>query len=279
MTSQRYGLPQRATMPKGSRIVASPFPGMDPYLEQPELWSDVHNGLIAALRDDLSPRLRPNYYVALEERTYLEEPGELVLVGRPDLTVVAPDRERPGAPQASQRSSTPTIEVELPIGAQVRETLLEIRTAGEGHVVTVVELLSPGNKRSGTGRRIYLEKRELVLSTHTSLVEIDLLRAGEPMPTLGPRVSSDYGILVSRGYRRPKADLIPFSLRDPIPTFPVPLRRGEDEPTVNLGNILHALYDRASYDLRIDYAREPVPALASDDADWAKGLIGAPRER
>lgn len=157
---------------------------MDPYLEQPELWPDVHNGLIAALGDDLSPRLRPNYYLALEERTYLEEPGELVFVGRPDLTVVAP--EGPSAEPASQPSSTPaTVEVELPIGAQVRETFLEIRTVGQGHVVTVVELLSLGNKRSGTGRRIYLEKRELVLSTNTSLVEIDLLRAGEPMPPSG----------------------------------------------------------------------------------------------
>lgn len=169
---------------------------------------------------------------------------------------------------------TPTlVEVELPIGAQVRETFLEVRTTTEGDVVTVVELLSPGNKRSGTGRRVYLDKRELVLSTHTSLVELDLLRAGEPMPTVGPRVRSDYSILVSRGYRRPKADLIPFGVRHPIPPFPLPLRRGENELTVDLGRVLHALYDRASYDLRIDYGKEPVPPLASDDADWAKALV------
>jgi hypothetical protein len=49
--------------------VPSPFPGVDPYLENPELWPDVHNRLIAALGDDLSPLLRPRYYVALEERT------------------------------------------------------------------------------------------------------------------------------------------------------------------------------------------------------------------
>jgi hypothetical protein len=245
---------------------------VDPYLENPELWSDVHNGLIAALRDELSPRLRPGYYVALEERTYLEEPGELVLVGRPDLTVV--DRDRQGGERGSKLGLTPTlVEVELPVGAQVRETFLEVRATTEGDVVTVVELLSPGNKRSGTGRRVYLDKRELVLSTHTSLVELDLLRAGEPMPTVGPRVRSDYSILVSRGYRRPKADLIPFGVRDRIPSFPLPLRRGEDELTVDLGRVLHALYDRASYDLRIDYGKAPVPPLPSDDADWANDLI------
>jgi len=252
--------------------VPSPFPGVDPYLENPELWPDVHNGLIAALRDELSPLLRPSYYVALEERTYLEEPGELVLVGRPDVTVV--DRDRHGAERESKQSLTPTlVEVELPIGAQVRETFLEVRTTTEGVVVTVVELLSPGNKRSGTGRRVYLDKRELVLSTHTSLVELDLLRAGEPMPTVGQRVRSDYSILVSRGYRRPKADLIPFGVRDPIPQFPLPLRRGENELTVDLGRVLHALYDRASYDLRIEFEKATVPPLASDDADWAKALV------
>ena len=251
----------------------SPFPGMDPYLENPELWPDVHNRLIAALGDELSALLRPNYYVALEERTYLEEPGELVLVGRPDLTVV----DRGGPDQSPERSRTPTVvEVELPVGAEVRETFLEVRTAKEGEVVTVLELLSPTNKRSGTGRRIYLDKRELILSTRTSLVELDLLRAGEPMPTVRPRVRSDYSVLVSRGHRRPKADLIPFGVRDPIPQFPLPLRRGEDEPAVDLGTILHALYERASYDLRIDYGREAVPPLTPTDSEWAKALI---RER
>ena len=73
--------------------------------------------------------------------------------------------------------------------------------------------------------------------------------------------------LVSRCHRRPKADLIPFGVPDPIPTFPLPLRRGEDEPAVDLGKILHALYDRASYDLRIDYEPEPVPLFAPTDSE------------
>jgi Protein of unknown function (DUF4058) len=41
---------------------------------------------------------------------------------------------------------------------------------------------------------------------------------------------------------------------------------------VDLGCVLHALYDRASYDLRIDYRREAVPPLAAPDAEWASGL-------
>jgi hypothetical protein len=250
--------------------VPTPFPGMDPYLEHPDLWPDVHNGLIAALRDDLSPVLRPRYYVALEERTYLEEPGELAFIGRPDLAVV--ERGGPSGSGPKSRRVPAVVEVELPLAGMVRETYLEVRSVPAGDVVTVVELLSPGNKRPGAGRRMYLEKREEVLMTRTSLVEIDLLRAGERMPTRGPEVPSDYRILVSRSHRRPKADLIAFGVRDPIPTFPLPLRRDEEEPIVDLGRVLHALYDRAGYDLRIDYGREPVPPLAAEDANWASRL-------
>ncbi len=58
----------------------TPFPGMDPYLEQRVLWPNVHNSLIAALRDYLAPRLRPRYFVAIEERTYIHSAGGLTFV-------------------------------------------------------------------------------------------------------------------------------------------------------------------------------------------------------
>jgi hypothetical protein len=60
---------------------------MDPYLEHPALWPDVHNSLIAEMRRDLAPRVRPKYYVGIEERTYLSDGDELVLVGRADVAV------------------------------------------------------------------------------------------------------------------------------------------------------------------------------------------------
>lgn len=249
----------------------SPFPGMDPYLEHPALWPDVHNRLIAALGDALAPAVRPRYYVALEERTYLDDPPELILVGRPDLAVVAASGA--AAPREAPRGAQ-VVEVELPVAEPVRETYLEVRGVTDGDVVTVIEVLSPANKRPGPGRRLYLDKRLLIVATRTSLVEIDLLRAGERMPTRGVAAPADYTVLVSRGWRRPRAELLPFGARDPIPPFPVPLRQGEDEPTVVLGTVLGALYDRAGYDLRIDYRREPVPPLAGDDAAWAAGLLG-----
>jgi hypothetical protein len=250
-----------------------PFPGMDPYLEHPDLWPDVHNRLIAALGDELSPVVRPRYYVAIEERTYLEEPAELILVGRPDVAVVSvsPGPASPPVVDGGQR----VLDVELPMARPVRETYLEVRSVAGGEVVTVIEILSPANKRSGSGRRLYLDKRSLVLASATSLVEIDLLRGGERMPTLGPSIESDYRIVVARGWRRPRAQVLAFGIRDPLPPVAVPLRRDEIEPEIALGRVLRALYDRASYDLRIDYARPPVPPLADRDVAWAARLLAA----
>lgn len=243
----------------------SPFPGMDPWLERPELWPDVHNGLIAALREALGPRLRPRYFVALEERVYTEDAQGLALVGRPDLAVVGSRREA-----GSEARATAAV-VEVPVADRQRETYLEVRGTGDGEVVTVLELLSPSNKRGGEGRRLYLQKRSTVLATLTSLVEIDLLRAGERMPVVGNPPLSDYAILISRSWQRPRAHLLPFSLREAIPQLPVPLRKGEDEPSIDLGLVLGGLYDHASYDLRIDYRRPPEPPLRAEDAAWAEG--------
>jgi hypothetical protein len=64
-------------------------------------------------------------------------------------------------------------------------------------------------------------------------------------------------------------------LREKIPAFPLPLLPGDNEPEVDMGAIIHALYDRARFDLRLDYTQPPVPPLGGDDAEWARGLITA----
>ena len=64
-------------------------------------------------------------------------------------------------------------------------------------------------------------------------------------------------------------------MRQPIPTFRLPLASNDDEPEIDLNQLLHALYDRAGYDLRIDYPAEAVPPLGGDDAAWAAALLRA----
>ncbi|MHC5775343.1 DUF4058 family protein [Nostoc sp.] len=50
--------------------MGNPFPGMNPYFGQSELWHQVHNRLIVAIADDLTPQIAPKYRVSIEERVY-----------------------------------------------------------------------------------------------------------------------------------------------------------------------------------------------------------------
>jgi hypothetical protein len=231
----------------------------------------VHNGLIAALQLSLAPQLRPRYYVAMEERVYITEPDQRVFVGRPDLAVVGQPAGETAPRPASSASSGLTVQV--PVPDEVRETYLEVRETGTDYLVTLVEILSPTNKRPGRGRRIYEDRRMEVLASRTHLVEVDLVRVGEPMPIMGNGRASDHRILVSRGDCRPNATLYPFGVRQPIPSFSLPLKPGDREPTVDIGSILHDLYDRAGYDLRLHYTGDPDPPLPSAEAVWADQLL------
>ncbi|NOX62919.1 MAG: DUF4058 family protein [Chloroflexi bacterium] len=250
----------------------SPFPGMDPYLEQPNLWPNVHNSLIVAIRDDLASRLRPRYYVSIEERSYLAPASDLTLFLRPDVAVVKPQPTGLNEPVAIYATTrVEPVPVTLPMPEEIRESFLEVRTVEDDRVVTVLEILSPTNKKPGKGRDLYLEKRMAVLASTAHLVEIDLLRAGEPMLMWSEtEIESDYRILISPRPRRPQADLYPFGLRQPIPTFPLPLQKGDEWPLVELNRLLRELYDRAGYDLRIDYSQDPEPPLGEEDAAWAR---------
>ena len=253
-----------------------PFPGMDPYLEPPALWPDVHNSLISELRNTLGPALRPHYVVRLQERTYLEDADALTFAGGPDLTV----RPDPRAPLRVGPGSAPSgvevaVEVEIPMPASVRETYLVIQATSSREVVTVLELLSPSNKVPGKGRDLYRKKRGRIFASETNLVEVDLVRIGQPMPARA-QPPSHYRILVSRADKRPSAKLFPFTVRDPIPRFRLPLRPGDNEPEVDVGLALRKVYDAAGYDLDIDYRKDAAPPFSADDMPWVDAML---RER
>ncbi|MFB2833598.1 DUF4058 family protein, partial [Floridanema evergladense] len=163
--------------------------------------------------------------------------------------------------------STEPVEVILPLPEILTEAYLEIRAVETEEVVTIIEVLSPKNKQLGIGRLQYETKRLKILASATHLVEIDLLRQGNPMSMIG-QPQSHYRIMVSHSEIRPKASLYGFNLPDSIPQFPVPLKAGEPEPAIDLKLLLDEIYDQGSYDLRIDYRRPPIPALSEPDLAW-----------
>lgn len=253
----------------------SPFPGMNPYLEHPELWAGVHHWLITEIARFLAPQLRPKYIVAVEVRMYETSGEDGLLVGIPDVAVQRPLTATNSSPTnvAVAAPLAQPVTVTVPVPETIKQGYLEIREVEKKEVVTAIEILSPVNKRPGEGRKAYKNKRQKVLGSSTHLVEIDLLRNWEPMPFLGHDTRSHYRILICRGDRRPLADLYALNLQDVIPKFPIPLKSGDIEPVVDLQMLLNSIYEVAGYDLRINYSRDPMPALSEVDAAWADALL------
>lgn len=251
-----------------------PFPGMNPYLERSSLWPDVHLELIRAIRFALTQSIPSRYYVSAEERTYITAADPESFVGRPDVAVVGvPGVVVVPAPAKTANGSPAT--VVLPVPEDVRERFLEIRETENHRVVTVIEVLSPANKTAGEGRRQYESKRQQVLMSFTSLVEIDLLRIGQPLPAQ-PQAQKDYRILVSRGWERPKGLLYSFDLPDPIPSVSIPLQKGEEELSLALGELIPQIYEDVRYERRIDYTTPPPPPeLSAEQTAWLDDLLRA----
>ncbi|MBD6619556.1 DUF4058 family protein [Komarekiella sp. 'clone 1'] len=250
--------------------MGNPFPGMNPYLEQPELWHQVHNRLIVAIADDLTPQIAPKYRVSIEERVYTSV-DDILLVGIADVAVATSNIIDNNITLTAAKLAEPS-KVKVPVPEQITERFLEVRSTQSKEVVTVIEILSPKNKRSKEGRAAYESKRQKILASATNLVEIDLLRQGESMPILGASVA-DYSILVSRSYNRPDADLYTFDLKKPIPVFPVPLREGEPEPIVDLQRLLNEVYERARFDLAIDYSQPLKIVRSPEEEAWVREVL------
>lgn len=248
----------------------SPFPGMNPYLEHPSVWENFHNSLIVALRGRLAPAIRPRYFIGLQENVYIhelpDEPG--VRMGKPDLSL------RSGLPALGGGTAT----LEAPARArilapveEVRVPYLAITDRNREKVVTVIEVLSPSNKKPGEDRSSYLRKRQSLLFSPANLVEIDLLRRGPRLPA-EEYPKCDYSVVVSRPAGRPIVEVWPVMLRERLPIIAIPLQAGDDEPRIDLQELLHEVYDAAGFDL-VAYRNEPDPSLEADDAVWAKDIL------
>jgi Protein of unknown function (DUF4058) len=260
----------------------SPFPGMDPYLEHPSRWSEVHSRLISSIANGLERRLSDAYFISVEKRVYQLTSDDAVLIGIPDTTLATFSRVANTSPQDDGIASEATVTlkpaaaylanyltVTLPIPMEVRESYLEVRDIETGDVITAIEILSPVNKRSGEGRRVYELKRQAILGSQTHFIELDLLRAGSPMAMQGSQAATDYRLLVSRASTRPRAQLYGFNVEQPIPIIPVPLRPGEPDLDLDLKGFLHEIYAQARYARRIDYQQSPVPPLPEVSQAWA----------
>jgi hypothetical protein len=254
----------------------SPFPGMDPYIEAGRVWGDFHNNLIHEIQRFLAPIVPERYLVRTDERSYLvlaDEEGKTDHPMVPDVKVTGPPgRETREAATAVTEPATDADVVPMQAFAveEFRESFVEIYEAEEQQqLVTVIEVLSPANKRRGTkGWKLYRRKRESLLLGGANFVEIDLLRGGKKMPMLGPWPKSPYTILVSRQWLAPACRVWQAWSLKPLPTIPVPLLRPDPDVQLPLQSFVDAIYSRNRYYRSFDYSKPLRPPLSEDETTF-----------
>ena len=258
----------------------SPFPGMDPYLEAH--WGDIHSRLIIYASEQLQPSLPEDLRARVEERIFVDAEHEGSRHVVPDVRVY--ERAKP-TPVTSGNATT---DINADIGDEpliltledepVTETFIEIREKGTGGlVITVIEIVSPANKRKGEGRRTYLEKQKDLRRGSVNSVEIDLLRGGKyvvgaPEGAMPPEYRQPFRISVWRAARPTNYEVYRTSLREPLPSIRIPLREEDQDIRLDLQPLVDRAYETGAYD-DIDYTEDPRPPLKRKDAVWADALL------
>lgn len=255
--------------------MASPFPGMDPFIEG-QIWEDFHHEFIGEIRHALVPLLPSRYVTLVEQRIYIDRigddsSGQLIA----DVSVIGQSSDQL-SPQRSVATAGGPVLLEYPVAEERRESFLTVREAESRSVVTVIEILSPANKRQGSeGRTQYLEKRGSILSSDVNLVELDLLRGGRRLPMANPLPPASYYALARNPRRRSQAAVYPWNLVERMPPVPVPLLPSDDDVSLRLAEIFTSAYDRAGYGRIIDYQRAVKPPLSPEQARWAAEVLAA----
>jgi len=246
---------------------------MDPYLEEPNLWSDVHLTLIIAMRGALNAKMPQGFIASADKYVWIHEPDAEARkrVVRPDGFIIQYEA-RPANPSPAITSAPATIVI--PATRREGNKYLKITDVRTRRLVTVIEILSPANKMPGPDREAYLTKRIDYLMAGVNLVEIDLLRDGMRLPLgeLAPP-AFDYYAMVCRAPQMPAAGFWPFTLRDLFPIIPIPLTPSESDIPLDLKPCLDRAFQEGLYEVDIDYHKPPVPPLSPADAEWAKQLI------
>ncbi|MFO7903379.1 MAG: DUF4058 family protein [Planctomycetota bacterium] len=250
----------------------SPFPGMDPWLEQH--WRSVHHRLVTYAGDQLQRELPRRFRVEVEERVFVLGDPEGNRFVTPDLYVVQRSKpKRTGAPSENNTAIAEPLVIEL-ADEPITEIYLEIvDTALGNQVVTALEFLSPTNKCPGDGCDMYVKKQREYRVAGVNQVEIDLTRSGNrglvfPMTHIPREHRTLYLACVRRSEHPTKIEAYPIPLQTPLPTLGVPLGADVADVPLELQSLVTQCYQNGRYG-DIDYGGDVSPPLPPDDASWA----------
>ena len=222
----------------------SPFPGMDPYLEDEASWPVFQHQMALCLYQILSPGLVERYRARVCQRLY----------------------------------TTPQVLFTSILQEEHSEDYIEIRQRSDGRLVTLVELVSPANKITPEGRAAYLDKRREGRAHGASVVEIDLVLQGKPLLDYSRESLPDwdYVVTVTRNSQPDRHEIYTSTLQKRLPRFRLPLASDERDTVFDLHTAFTRCYDQGGFADRIDYRNDPRTPLEEDDRVWLRELL-APR--
>jgi hypothetical protein len=220
----------------------SPFPGMDPYLEDSTLWPSFHHMLVGCLYQILLPGLVERYAAAIAERCY-----------------------------APKHASFPS---------EIREEYIEIRQRSDGRLITLLDVVSPANKITTAGRKTYLDKRAQARESNSNLVEIDLALQGKPMLDYSRDglPNWDYAVTVTRSAQPERYEIYTATLQKRLPRFRLPLAVDDRDTVLDLQSAFARAYEKGNFAAKIDYRGEPPTTIMDDDRKWFGELLHWPME-
>lgn len=253
------------------------FPGMDPYVEPH--WRDVHTALISDARRHLNQNLPKGLVARVEERIAVESDDDYARGLSPDVRVFSPSTADPDEGRDG-------IVIEAPFKLVVDlDPIIEryVRILDDaGTLITVIEFLSPTNKRD-PGLDKYRAKRNELLAGGVHVVEIDLVRQGNWRALMRPEqcppdAVSTYRAVVRTAGRKPRGYLYPIGIRQPLPEIPVPLRQSDPLGRLPLQPLFTGVYDDGRYADTIVYTQPLDPPLDPDDMTWIDQLVRTARK-
>jgi hypothetical protein len=216
--------------------MSSPLPGMDPYLEEDKRWPAFQPLLVHALYQMLLPGLLDRYRARVGERQYCSEQALFTSIMREEH----------------------------------KESFIEVRQRSDGRLITLIELISPANKTTAEGRRVYLERRAEVKKLKAHLVEIDLVLQGQPLIEYAKDAAPpwDYAAVVTRWTHPDRCEIYSATLPKRLPRFRVPLASDDRDTVLDLQAAVVRAYDQGDFRRTIDYARDPATTLSDENRHW-----------
>lgn len=254
----------------------SPFPGMDPFLEERRVWPDVHHALISYIRETLQPKILPKYVARVGEHIRLASIGSTFI---PDVMLLESPHIRPSI---SEGHSTATIIADDPltyigVSDEERTPYLEIIARESGDVVTVIEVIKLSSK-IGDGRDHYLTKQKQLLATSANLVEVDLLGYGRNTSLARNQIITTppdwrYSVSVSRADRRHILEVYACNLQQRLPRCRIPLRNPDPDVVLDLPSVFDRCYDVGGYHVLTDYSQTPDVNLSQAEQVWVDHFL------